>query len=317
MLARVRLESICQRRVVVYASLLLGMLAVPVLAAEGDGANTATSDGNAVPQPAIRVEEIVIRAPRVRIVSPLPGVGIDREQAATNIQSATAKEISESRAINITEFMNNNMQSVSINDYAGNPFQQDLNFRGFTASPMIGTPQGISVYLDSVRVNEAFGDVVNWDLLPMNAIASLDLLPGSSPLFGLNTLGGALAIRTKSGFTDHHARGEVIGGAWGRQQVQVSNGINNGVLGLFTAYNHFEEDGWRMSRRFLPPGILLTAFTAALKVATVCEIRPAQAMSLHITRQTQRLASISTWTRWRSVPMSALARITLTQVSIS
>ncbi|WP_287110736.1 TonB-dependent receptor [Methylobacillus sp.] len=245
MLARVRLESICQRRVVVYVSLLLGMLAVPVLAAEGDGANTATSDGNAVPQPAIRVEEIVIRAPRVRIVSPLPGVGIDLEQAATNIQSATAKEISESRAINITEFMNNNMQSVSINDYAGNPFQQDLNFRGFTASPMIGTPQGISVYLDGVRVNEAFGDVVNWDLLPMNAIASMDLLPGSSPLFGLNTLGGALAIRTKSGFTDHHARGEVIGGAWGRQQVQVSNGINNGVLGLFTAYNHFEEDGWR------------------------------------------------------------------------
>ncbi len=199
----------------------------------------------AVPEPAIKVDEIVVKAPRVRIVSPLPGVGIDREQAATNIQSATAKEIAESRAINITEFMNNNMQSVSINDYAGNPFQQDLNFRGFTASPMIGTPQGVSVYLDGVRVNEAFGDVVNWDLLPMNAIATMDLLPGSNPLFGLNTLGGALAIRTKTGFTDNFARGEVLSGAWGRQQVQVSNGINNGMFGLFTAYNHFEEDGWR------------------------------------------------------------------------
>ncbi|MCB5189205.1 TonB-dependent receptor [Methylobacillus arboreus] len=221
------------------------MLAGAAIAAEGDDLEPDVAEGNAVPEPAIRVEEIVIRAPRVRIVSPLPGVGIDREQAATNIQSATGKEIAESRAINITEFMNNNMQSVSINDYAGNPFQQDLNFRGFTASPMIGTPQGISVYLDGVRVNEAFGDVVNWDLLPMNAIASMDLLPGSSPLFGLNTLGGALAIRTKTGFTDNFARGEVIGGAWGRQQMQLSNGINNGVLGLFTAYNHFEEDGWR------------------------------------------------------------------------
>lgn len=220
--------------------------AVPA-ATTGPVAPVAAGSTQAVPEPAIKVDEIVVKAPRVRIVSPLPGVGIDREQAATNIQSATAKDIAESRAINITEFMNNNMQSVSINDYAGNPFQQDLNFRGFTASPMIGTPQGISVYLDGVRVNEAFGDVVNWDLLPMNAIASMDLLPGSSPLFGLNTLGGALAIRTKNGFTDQHARGDITTGAWGRQQVQLSNGINNGVLGLFTAYNHFEEDGWRQN----------------------------------------------------------------------
>lgn len=248
LLARMKRGRVCPHGAAYILALMLGMMSGQVVAAEEDTADTeAQQSSNAVPEPAIRVEEIVIRAPRVRIVSPLPGVGIDREQAATNIQSATAREISESRAVNITEYMNNNMQSVSINDYAGNPFQQDLNFRGFTASPMIGTPQGISVYLDGVRVNEAFGDVVNWDLLPMNAIASIDLLPGSSPLFGLNTLGGALAIRTKTGFTDNHARGEVIAGAWGRQQVQLSNGINNGTIGLFTAYNHFEEDGWRQN----------------------------------------------------------------------
>lgn len=247
LLARVKWGSVRPQGVGYLLILMLGMTSGWALAAEDGAADTEAPRSNAVPEPAIRVDEIVIRAPRIRIVSPLPGVGIDREQAATNIQSATAKEIAESRAVNITEFMNNNMQSVSINDYAGNPFQQDLNFRGFTASPMIGTPQGISVYLDGVRVNEAFGDVVNWDLLPMNAIASMDLLPGSSPLFGLNTLGGALAIRTKTGFTDNHARGEVIAGAWGRQQVQLSNGINNGTVGLFTAYNHFEEDGWRQN----------------------------------------------------------------------
>ena len=247
LLARVKWGSVRPQGVGYLLILMLGMTSGWALAAEDGAADTEAPRSNAVPEPAIRVDEIVIRAPRIRIVSPLPGVGIDREQAATNIQSATAKEIAESRAVNITEFMNNSMQSVSINDYAGNPFQQDLNFRGFTASPMIGTPQGISVYLDGVRVNEAFGDVVNWDLLPMNAIASMDLLPGSSPLFGLNTLGGALAIRTKTGFTDNHARGEVMAGAWGRQQVQLSNGINNGTVGLFTAYNHFEEDGWRQN----------------------------------------------------------------------
>ena len=199
LLARMKRGGMPRRGVGYLFILMLGMNAELAIAAEENAQGAAeveTQRSNAVPEPAIRVDEIVIRAPRVRIVSPLPGVGIDREQAATNIQSATAKEIAESRAVNITEYMNNNMQSVSINDYAGNPFQQDLNFRGFTASPMIGTPQGISVYLDGVRVNEAFGDVVNWDLLPMNAIASMDLLPGSSPLFGLNTLGGALAINT-------------------------------------------------------------------------------------------------------------------------
>jgi len=194
---------------------------------------------------AIKAPEVEVRSQRFRVITPLPGLFIDRSQSTTNIQSATGKELAESQAINVTEFMNSNMQSVSISDYAGNPFQQDLNYRGFTASPAIGTPQGISVYLDGVRINEPFGEVVNWDLIPMNALASLDLIPGSNPMFGLNTLGGALALRTKTGFTDAHSRGQLLTGAWGRQQVQVSNGVNNGVFGLFTAYNHFKEDGWR------------------------------------------------------------------------
>ena len=246
LLARMKRGRVCPHGMAYILALMLGMMSGQVGAAEEDTADTeAQQSSNAVPEPAIKVEEIVIRAPRVRIVTPLPGVGIDREQAATNIQSATAREIAESRAVNIAEFMNNNMQSVSINDYAGNPFQQDLNFRGFTASPSIGVPQGISVYMDGVRVNEAFGDVVNWDLIPMNAIASLDLLPGSNPMFGLNTLGGALAIRTKNGFTDAHLRAQLLGGAWGRKQLQFSNGFNVGEIGFFTAYNHFKEDGWR------------------------------------------------------------------------
>jgi outer membrane receptor protein involved in Fe transport len=82
------------------------------------------------------------------------------------------------------------------------PYQADVNYRGFTASPLLGTPQGLSVYQDGVSINEPFGDIVNWDLIPRNAIASIDLIPGSNPLFGLNTLGGALAIRTKDGFNN-------------------------------------------------------------------------------------------------------------------
>jgi iron complex outermembrane recepter protein len=203
--------------------------------------NTKAAESNTT----IQLDEVEVKAKRSRIITPLPGVPIDKATATTNIQSATGKEIAESKALNVTDFMNSNMQSVTINDYAGNPFQQDLNFRGFTASPAIGTPQGISVYMDGVRINEAFGEVVNWDLIPMNAISSLNLIPGSNPLFGLNTIGGALAIRTKDGFSDNFLRTQYLTGSWGRDQFQLSNGINNGRFGLFTAYNHFKEDGWR------------------------------------------------------------------------
>lgn len=191
----------------------------------------------------MELPKVEIRAPR--IVTPLPGVVLDRDQMTTNAQRATAEDIEQAQSISITDFMNTQMQSVSVNDYQGNPFQQDLVFRGFSASPQIGTPQGLSVYLDGVRVNEAFGEVVNWDMIPMNAIASMDLLPGSSPLFGLNTLGGALALRTKNGFDHVGVNVESTIGAWGRRQYQGTFGTNNGTMGLFAAANIFDEDGWR------------------------------------------------------------------------
>ena len=85
-------------------------------------------------------------------------------------------------------------RSVYVNEMQGNPFQPDVNYRGYTASPLLGTPQGLSVFMDGVRMNQAFGDVVSWDLIPKIAIKSVTLVPGSNPLFGLNTLGGALSI---------------------------------------------------------------------------------------------------------------------------
>ena len=219
----------------------------PVPSAENTQVGSAEEKSVEATKPAgaIELPTVEVKAKKIRVITPLPGLAIDREQSTTNIQSASGKEIAETKAINVTEFMNSEMQSVSTNDYAGNPFQQDLNFRGFTASPSIGAAQGISVYLDGVRVNEAFGEVVNWDLIPMNAIASLDLIPGSNPMFGLNALGGALALRTKNGFTDNHARGQILAGSWGRKQVQLSNGFNNGTFGLFSALSYFDEDGWR------------------------------------------------------------------------
>ena len=57
------------------------------------------------------------------------------------------------------------------------------------------------MFQDGVRINEPFGDGVNWDLIPNPAIATITLMPGSNPVFGLNTLGGAISITTKNGST--------------------------------------------------------------------------------------------------------------------
>jgi outer membrane receptor protein involved in Fe transport len=193
----------------------------------------------------IELKAVNVRAKRFHEIGPLPGLGLTKEQIPGNVQSITAKEIKESHSLSLTDLMNKKLQSVNVNDYQGNPFQMDVTYRGFTAGPQIGTPQGLSVFFDGIRVNEPFGDVVNWDMIPMNAIAGVDVFPGSNPIFGLNTLGGAFTLKTKDGFTNEGVDAEVLTGSYGRKQLQVEGGINNGTFALFGAGNFFLEDGWR------------------------------------------------------------------------
>src|SRR4029077_8006871 len=126
--------------------------------------------------------------------------------------------------LELTDFLGTNANSVSVGAAQGNAYQQDISFRGLTASPLLGAPQGLSVFQDGVRINEAFGDVVNWDLLPPSAISSIQLIPGSNPVFGLNTLGGALAIYTRSGAQHPGGSIEVSGGAFGRRTAELEYG---------------------------------------------------------------------------------------------
>jgi Fe(3+) dicitrate transport protein len=193
----------------------------------------------------IDLEEIQVRAKRFYEIGPLPGLGLTKDQIPGNVQSISAKEIKEAHSLSISDLLNKKLQSVTVNDYQGNPFQMDVQYRGFTAGPQIGTPQGLSVFFDGIRVNEPFGDVVNWDMIPMNALASVDVFPGSNPIFGLNTLGGAFTVKTKDGFNNEGADVDVLTGSYGRKQLQVEGGINNGTFALFGAGNFFLEDGWR------------------------------------------------------------------------
>ncbi|MBA3494248.1 MAG: Plug domain-containing protein [Gammaproteobacteria bacterium] len=143
-----------------------------------------------------------IELPLIEVIAttPLPALGTPLNKVPANVQSLTAEDVEEQNPLDLSEMLFDNIGSVNINAAQNNPFQNDLEYRGFLASPLVGSAIGLSLYMDGVRINEGFGDTVNWDLIPQSAISSVDLIPGSNPLFGLNTLGGAIALRTKSGF---------------------------------------------------------------------------------------------------------------------
>ncbi len=186
--------------------------------------------------------------PTVTVIgtTPLPGANQDKSDVPAPAQTATAADIERSHAVELTDFMKRELGSVFVNDIANNPFQPDINYRGFTASPLLGTAQGLSVYLDGMRMNQPFGDVVSWDLIPTSAISSMALMPGSNPLFGLNTLGGALSISSKDGYTNPGSAVQAYYGSNARRDVQFENGGHtDSGFNWFVTGNDFKEDGWR------------------------------------------------------------------------
>ena len=170
--------------------------------------------------------EVAAARDKVDVVetTPLAGVGLSRMEIPSPVQLATSRDLTDSVALNLADFLNRRLDSVNVNEIQGNPYQPDVNYRGFTASPLLGTPQGLSVYLDGVRMNQPFGDVVSWDLIPRVAISEMALMPGSNPLFGLNTLGGALSMETKSGLRNPGTVLDLSGGSFGRKSAEVEHG---------------------------------------------------------------------------------------------
>lgn len=180
-------------------------------------------------------------------ITPLPGIGVGLDKIPSNVQVVKGSDIQKSNSIDLSSYMNQKMTGVNINEMQGNPLQSDISYRGFTASPLLGTPQGLSVYMDGVRMNQPFGDVVSWDLIPKNAIYGMQLMPGSNPLFGLNTLGGAISVQTKDG---RNSRGGAIQqtlGSYARKITEFEYGgvSSDNSIDYFVAGTYFDENGWR------------------------------------------------------------------------
>ncbi len=138
--------------------------------------------------------------------TPVTGAEVDPGKLPYYVQSINDDQISRAQTLDLTDFANRHLAGVTINGAQNNPLQADFQFRGFTATPLLGGSEGMSVYLDGVRVNEVFGDTVNWDLIPTGAIERMNLFAGANPVFGLNTLGGAISNPTKTGFSEPGTR---------------------------------------------------------------------------------------------------------------
>ncbi|HEV3334599.1 MAG TPA: TonB-dependent receptor [Bryobacteraceae bacterium] len=191
---------------------------------------------------------LLTQSSRIDVVeaTPLPGTDLPLDQIPAPVQTASSLDLEQTGALDLSDLLNQRLSGVDINQNQENPYQPDVNFRGYTASPLLGTPQGISVYMDGVRQNQPFGDIVAWDLIPKVAISEVALMPGSNPLFGLNTLGGALSIETKDGRSSPGASISLNGGSFGRRAVEAEYGGSNAKgLSWYFAGNLFREDGWR------------------------------------------------------------------------
>jgi len=213
---------------------------------------SAPPASRAKPGNAARQAARTVRPPRVVYVYPTTpssgsgsGASINVDKVPASVNFVDAARIARTDSLNITDALLQQVPGISINETAGNPFQPDVQFRGFVASPVAGTPQGLAVYQNGVRVNEAFGDTVNWDLIPTTAVRSISAVT-NNPAFGLNALGGAVNVQMKDGFNYQGAQIDTMGGSFGRIQSSAQWGkqVDNNFA-VYGALEGLHDNGFR------------------------------------------------------------------------
>jgi len=137
------------------------------------------------------------------------------------------------------------LPGVSLFDDQGSRLQPELDLRGFIVSPIIGQPQGVTVFLDGVRVNEPDAQEVNFDALPMDALSRAELVRGPSALFGKNSLAGSLLLYTNRGAMPADLQGQVEVGPYGYKGARVEGGGKVGEVDGYIMARGSDEDGWR------------------------------------------------------------------------
>jgi iron complex outermembrane receptor protein len=188
----------------------------------------------------VQREEIIVIG-----TTPLPGSNVEINKVPGSVQTLSADDIARNHSISILDTLAQRIPGLQLSDSQGNSTFEDVHYRGFAASPLQGTPQGIAVYQNGVRLNEAFGDTVNWDLVPDVAIDRLSL-SSNNPAFGLNAIGGALNMVMKNGFTFQGLEAEIEGGSYGHVNGSVQYGVKWSDFSFYAAAEAMKDGSYRL-----------------------------------------------------------------------
>ena len=192
-----------------------------------------------------RAEEIQLPTFDVVATTPLGGGEIDVAKSPFAVWQTSSQDIQTFNDTTLPDTLARQAPGVTVGNVSGNDFQPDLSYRGFDATAVTGTPIGLAVYQNGVRINEAFGDTVNWELIPENAIDKTAIIAGN-PIFGLNALGGAVTVTMKNGFTWQGSEADLRGGSFGRAQEELQFGKQIGNYSVYVAATQINDGGWRV-----------------------------------------------------------------------
>ncbi len=174
------------------------------------------------------------------IIVTAPGAGMDSDDALRLSRAGLAR----GGQPDLIGALTRQLPGVTLQDAQGNPWQPVVVYRGQTASGAQGQAQGLAAYLDGARFNLPFGDTVSLDLVPDAALRSVELLD-SSPVYGLNALGGALVLETATGRSDPGLTASASYGAYRAHDISVAAGGAAGRWSGFAAVQLRGENGWR------------------------------------------------------------------------
>jgi iron complex outermembrane recepter protein len=195
---------------------------------------------------AARADTIVLPTFDVVATTPLGGGEIDVARSPFAVWQSTSQQMQTFNDTTLTDNLGRSAPGVTVGNATGSEFEPDLFYRGFDATANTGTPQGLAVYQNGTRINEAYGDVVNWDLIPANAIDKTTII-AANPIFGLNALGGAVVVTMKNGFTWQGFEADLEGGSFYRAQEQFQYGKQVGDYSVYLAASQINDGGWRVA----------------------------------------------------------------------
>ena len=185
-------------------------------------------------EPAITTPETVVTASR--FLEPLG----DRP---VNMTVITAEQIANSPATTLPELLSMQAGITSRDFYGNGGAGATVDMRGFGAT----AAQNTLVLLDGRRINDIDLSGVEWGVIPLSAIARVEIIRGSGAvLYGSGAVSGVINIITRSPASEQRAL-DLYGrvGTYDTHQEQITGTLSGESAGLILGASNYHSDGYR------------------------------------------------------------------------